>query len=93
MLSDEEMVKMLIEIHLLESNISLLRVNQDSSQVLYNSFEKILFEEKGVDYDQYLKTYKYYLEDVSHMERIYEIVVDSLNLREKSFSSPQNPKK
>jgi len=80
-----KMVEMLIDIHILESKIQNLRLKKDSSQLLFNSFEREVFKNNNVDKEVYLKSFEYYLNDVDAMEEIYEVVVDSLNFLEKSL--------
>ena len=77
LLSKEKIVSILIDVHILESEIQTLRVSKDSSQLLFNTFERELFE-------VYKKSLEYYLEGVKEMEKIYEAVIDSLNYMEKS---------
>ena len=85
LLPKQKMVEMLIDIHILESEIQNLRLSKDSSQLLYNTFEREIFENSGVDKDLYRTSFAYYLEEVEDMEEIYEIVIDSLNFMEKSL--------
>lgn len=76
---------MLIDIHILESEIQNLRLKKDSSQLLFNSFEREVFKNNNVDKDVYLRSFEYYLNDVEAMEKIYDVVIDSLNYMEKSL--------
>ncbi|MEQ6120981.1 DUF4296 domain-containing protein [Reichenbachiella sp. MALMAid0571] len=84
LLSREKMVSILIDVHILESEIQTLRLSKDSSQLLFNTFERELFEKHQVKKEVYKKSFEYYLEGVKEMEKIYEVVIDSLNYREKS---------
>ena len=84
LLSKEKMVSILIDIHILESEIQTLRLSKDSSQLLFNTFERELFEKHQIPKEVYKKSFEYYLEGVKDMEKIYEVVIDSLNYREKS---------
>ena len=84
LLSKEKIVSILIDVHILESEIQTLRVSKDSSQLLFNTFERELFEKHQVDKEVYKKSFEYYLEGVKEMEKIYEAVIDSLNYMEKS---------
>jgi ADP-glucose pyrophosphorylase len=80
-----KMVEMLIDIHILESKIQNLRLKKDSSQLLFNSFEREVFKNNNVDKEVYLRSFEYYLNDVDAMEEIYEVVIDSLNFLEKAL--------
>lgn len=91
LLSKAKMVDILIDIHILESEIQTLRLSKDSSQLLFNTFEKGVFERHEVNKEVYKRSFEYYLEDVKEMERIYGVVIDSLNYREKSSDSRPSP--
>ena len=84
-LPKEKMVEMLIDIHILESEIQNLRIKKDSSHLLYNSFEREIFKKNNVDQEVYRRSFEYYLNDVDGMEKIYDVVIDSLNYMEKSL--------
>lgn len=85
LLPKAKMVEMLIDIHILESEMQNLRLKKDSSQLLYNSFERDIFKNNNVDKEAYLRSFEYYLDDVDAMEEIYNVVIDSLNFMEKSL--------
>ncbi|MFY0652089.1 MAG: DUF4296 domain-containing protein [Cyclobacteriaceae bacterium] len=89
LLPKEKLVQILIDVHVLESKIQNIRVKKDSSQLLYNTFEKEIFEKHGIERDVYDRSYRYYLEELNEMENIYKTVIDSLNLREKSVGKEE----
>ncbi len=84
LLSQPEMVSLLIDIHILESQVQLLRLPKDTSQLLFNTFEKEVFEKHNIDKEVYTRSFEYYLDNVKQMDKIYAAVIDSLNYREKS---------
>lgn len=79
----ELMVELLVDIHILEARVDKLRIGNDSSYAVYNTLEKELFEKHGVSKKEYVNSYKYYLSDPNALDRIYEVVVDSLNVIQK----------
>ena len=80
------MTKVMIEIHLLESKVSKLKiVPKDSSQAVYNHYEKLLFEELGISQDQYERSFNYYVDNANDFQKVYNAVVDSLLEREKLY--------
>lgn len=84
LLQKEEMVKAMIEIHLLEAKIDELSFRPvDSVDLVYYHYEKLLFEELGITQDQYELSYNYYANHPSEFEKVYNVVVDSLMQREK----------
>nr|WP_236025621.1 DUF4296 domain-containing protein [Algoriphagus oliviformis] len=81
-LSEDEMVTVLIDIQLTEGIVSALPVAFDSSQVLYSLMEKDVFRKHGVQDSVFTKSIIFYLEDAGKMDRIYSRVIDSLTLHE-----------
>lgn len=79
-LSRAKMTEILIDQHVLESKVLLLKVRTDSMTKIYNSLEKEIFEKHGVEKEQFEKSYLLYLKDPVKMEAIYNVVVDSLNV-------------
>ena len=79
------MVKALTEIHLLEAKIEAIKISpSDSSQIIYDHYEKLLFEDMGITKEQYEASFSYYLENPNKFEKVYTIVVDSLLQKEKT---------
>ena len=83
---EDEMVKILIEVHLLEAKIQKLYIARDSSQILYQHYEKKLFEELDVDREKYNNSMIYYVDNGYKMSDIYDRVVDSLLLQQQTLS-------
>lgn len=84
LLSEEEMVNVLIDIHLTEGIASSLPIPYDSSQVLYSLLEQEVFVKHQVQDSVFTRSMIYYLQDPAIMDRIYARVVDSLVVRESS---------
>ena len=87
-LSEEEMVSILLDIQLTEGKVSSLPVTFDSSQVLYSLMEKDVFLKHGVSDSVFTSSMLYYLEDAGKMDRIYARVIDSLVVLENT-STPK----
>ena len=77
-LSQDEMVSILIEVHLLEAKIQKLYLKEDSSKVLYDHYEDMLFDDLEVDREKYNNSMIYYVDNGYEMGKIYDRVVDSL---------------
>lgn len=84
LLSEEEMVNVLIDIHLTEGIASSLPIPYDSSQVLYSLLEQEVFVKHQVQDSVFTRSMIYYLQDPAIMDRIYARVIDSLVVRESS---------
>lgn len=84
LLSEEEMVNVLIDIHLTEGIASSLPIPYDSSQVLYSLLEQEVFVKHQMQDSVFTRSMIYYLQDPAIMDRIYARVIDSLVVRESS---------
>ena len=82
LLSEDELINVLIDIHLTEGKVSALPIAYDSSQVLYSLMEKDVLIEHGVEDSVFYKSMIFYLEDAKKMDQIYSRVIDSLVVRE-----------
>ena len=82
-LPSETMVELLVDIHILEARVDKLRLTKDSAHAVYNTLELEIFEKNKVDKKEYEKSYQYYLSDPKTLDKIYAIVVDSLNVIQK----------
>lgn len=84
LISEDEMVNILIDIHLTEGLASSLPIFYDSSQVIYSLMEREVFIEHDVPDSVFISSMIYYLQDPSTMDRIYGRVIDSLVVKESS---------
>ncbi|MCR9251871.1 MAG: DUF4296 domain-containing protein [bacterium] len=85
-LPQEKMIEILIDIHLLEEKIDYLKLEKDTSLMLFKAYEFELLKEHEVDTAEYQKSYRWYASEVRTMSRMYETIVDSLNVRHKRVS-------
>lgn len=92
-LSKEQMVSLLIDIHILEGKINRLNVKRDSTTLIFNTLEREIFKTHKIDFDLYERSYKYYLEDVKSMDEIYMAVVDSLSLMQTAYKAKKEMQK
>jgi len=83
LLSEDQMVGIMVDIHMAEGLASSLPVSYDSSKKLYPLFEKRVFEKHQVADSTYVRSLEYYLKDTRKMEELYSRVIDSLNVKEK----------
>ena len=85
-MSKEQMVSFLIDLHIMEAKINVVRFPKDSTISIFPEVEKALFKKHNITDSIYFKSYQYYLNDMFEMEKIYTAVVDSLSLRERISS-------
>lgn len=83
-LSEEEMVSILMQMYLAEERFSKISVPYDSVTKLVPLFKDKVFAEAGVSHDVYMKSMEYYMANPKRLEYIYSALVDSLSLLEQS---------
>jgi hypothetical protein len=82
LLSQQEMVKTLIEIYIAEQKVSRLSLPQDSAAVVFDGLKSRVFNKLSVPDSVFKNSLDYYMTDPTQMEKIYAVLVDSLQLRE-----------
>ncbi len=82
-MSQQEMVDFLIDLHVIEAKVSMSRIPNDSVKLFFDEVEDSLYRKHHVTDSIYKKSYQYYLEHIDLMEEIYSAVVDSMSLRER----------
>ncbi|MGD1889175.1 MAG: DUF4296 domain-containing protein, partial [Cyclobacteriaceae bacterium] len=81
LLSKDQMVSILIDLHLAEAKMSYTGSRKaDSIEIIYRNYERTIFNEHSVTDSTYFRSYEYYLEHMDQMERIYTAVVDSFSV-------------
>lgn len=78
LIQPEKMTHLMIQVHLLESKVSRLRLKRDTSQFLYDHFERLMLEENGLDTAQFNKSMDFYTTNPKIFKKVYAAVVDSL---------------
>jgi hypothetical protein len=78
------MVRVLIDVHILEAKVKKLYLPRDTSKMVYNHYEKMLFKDQGISKAQYEESMSYYIDEIGTMKDIYDQVVDSLLARQKT---------
>lgn len=82
-ISSETMAELLIDIHILEARVDKLRLANDSAFKVFNTLQREVFEKHEVDKTEYEESYRYYLSNPALLDKIYNVVVDSLNVIQK----------
>ena len=87
-LSRKEMAKTLTEFYLKESKINSLHVGHDSAMVLFQYFKQQYSEQNHLGDSVIDKSYRYYLDHPRELDEIYDIIIDSLSLKEQRALVP-----
>ncbi|MCK5102910.1 MAG: DUF4296 domain-containing protein [Cyclobacteriaceae bacterium] len=81
--SMEQVAVFLKDLYMLESKVKELRLTKDSTKIIFDYYEKKLYEEHNMTESLYRESFKYYMDDVKGLSKIYEIIADSLSLEER----------
>lgn len=73
--------QMLIEIHIAEAKVNQSKLPRDSALSYYVFLESEIMNKYNVDTSRYHQSMRYYTENIRQLDEIYEVVLDSLNLR------------
>lgn len=76
------MVRILADIHTAEAVIEQSIPYPDTALMVFNKQQAEILEKHGVEQEQFRETYRYYLNNIREMDKLYEIVVDTLSVRE-----------
>ena len=82
MVPQQTMVRILADIHTAEALIERNVSYPDTAQVIYAEEHAEILEKYGVEQGAFRETYEYYLTNLEEMDKLYEVVVDTLSVRE-----------
>ncbi|MGW8121107.1 DUF4296 domain-containing protein [Roseivirga echinicomitans] len=80
LLTESQMVKLLVDIRVAEGKVTHLLLTPDSAQKVFNILERRIFEEHGIDTTAYKSSYQYYLLHPKLGGSIFTAAMDSLNI-------------
>ncbi len=82
-LPKEQLTNIMIDFYLSESRLNGYSISKDSARKLFIPYEDSVLMKYGVSDSALQKTYQYYFDHPIELEKIYEVVIDSLSLRER----------
>ncbi len=74
------MARILVDIHLAEGKVNQAKLPLDTALSYYKFLEGEIYEKYNVDSAAFNKSMRYYTVNIRELDKIYEIVLDSLNL-------------
>jgi len=89
-LTKDQMVNVLIELHIAEEKVNQLKLPIDSSKTLAAVMKDKVLEKTNVEDTVFEDSFNYYLDRPKEMEQIYTAIVDSLQLREQRAPQDKN---
>ena len=93
LLPKDQMVSLLVQIHLLEARVENSRLSPDSARALYLSQQRELFWRSNVPPadSAFERSYRYYAAHNKDLDEIYAVVIDSLTARNKKAGGTGTP--
>jgi hypothetical protein len=85
--SEEQVAVFMKDVYLLQEQIQEMKLKDDSAKKVFAYYEKQLFEKHDMDDSIYRESFEYYMDDVSGLANIYEIIADSLSLEERLINA------
>ena len=78
LISEEQMVNILKDIQIAEAHTKLSKLHRDSIQKLNLALYNSILIKKSIDADQFISSYKFYVNKPKALNRIYENVLEDL---------------
>jgi hypothetical protein len=89
----EKMALILSDIYLAEHKAANIGLNLDSSKVVLRHYELKIFDDHNTNDSIYKESFKYYLDHPGKLEAVYDIVIDTVSLREQVENAKKKQKK
>lgn len=86
-LSEAQMSSFLLDIYKAESGLAELRLNRDTTIAIFKEYESFLYEKHQVETEVYMKSLTYYYDHPDQLGLVYDIIIDSLTLRESKIKA------
>ncbi len=81
-LNEKELAELMVEIYTGEARMTNLLLANDSAINLFRPFEESLLKKKGIPDSIIKMTFSYYVDHPVELERVYDVIIDTLSLRE-----------
>lgn len=82
LLTEEQMTRIMIDVHLAEAQIENAGLPLDSGDAVYRKMQRQILKKHQVKETDFNTSYQYYLRNLNGLDKIYEKVIDSLTVRE-----------
>lgn len=83
----EQIAVFLKDLYIVQEQVKNLDLSDDSTKVIFEHYEKELYKKHGLEDSLYRESFKYFMDDVKGLAKVYEIIADSLSLEEQLLNS------
>ena len=80
LIDKDMMVQILIDMHLAEESIEQLKYEKDTLEALFSRKEMEILDKYNISEELYRRSYSYYFFEPEELDKIYEVMLDSLLL-------------
>jgi hypothetical protein len=93
LLSKDELVSLLVQLHLLEARVESSRLSPDSARALFQQQKSEILRKNNVsEKDSVLqRSFRFYAVNHKDMDEIYKVVIDSLERRATKLNKSAQP--
>ncbi len=78
----DKMINVLIDVHLIEANISTKNTPKDTGIIYFNKYKVDLYKKYSITDSLYKRSFDFYAARPGLMDKMYEKIIDSLSLLE-----------
>jgi hypothetical protein len=82
LLPQDKMVQILADVHIAEARIENRILYPDTALMVFSNEQQRILERHAVEEKVFRETYRFYLSDLRRMDKLYEIILDTLSVRE-----------
>ena len=90
LIPEKKMTGILFDLHVAEARIERMGIMLDTGAIYYKELQGKILKKHGVSQKEFYKSYDYYLQNISELDKIYEKVIDSLTVQEVEFDKPKD---
>jgi hypothetical protein len=87
LIPESKMVRILADIHLAEAQVESTVAYPDTALMAFGKLQNNIWKKHGVTEDQFRDTYNFYSKNIKEMDRLYEIITDTLIAREAKYAT------
>lgn len=85
-LDEDKMISVLIDLHIADSVLELEKTPKDSAAIKLASYQDQILQKHNVEKTKYEKTLKYYKNNPAKFEKLYEKLLQKMNIMESELN-------
>lgn len=90
LIPESKMVSILADIHTAEAQVESTIAYPDTALMVFSNLQKDIWKKHGITEEQFRVTYDFYVSHVPEMDKLYEIITDTLMAREANYATKES---